>query len=366
MPPPTIIIRKDMSLYTENDSVFLIGQYVINGRLYGLGLDGNTVFSLNENTNELVFDHMIFDSQPVADKSYHFVSVVGQKCYFVPFMGNALGIYDYEVRKYKYIKLDLSDEYLQPNVGKFYNIVLYENKIVLIPFGYKAIMIYDSEKEKWKMAADMRSEYDDTRKILFSRYTYYDLETIILPSLSSNSLFFFNLRNETITKKTILNKDICFSAIEKYDDDYWIVAKNKLLIIRWNEKKKILEKYTSFPDGCEEDNRHCFDDKGITLYKNWLYCFPAGSNMAIRMDLNTKVIEQLHEFDEFCCDKRLVRGVSTFDGCARNDEVVYLHYQLGEILRYNMESREIKKYSRRISLSGWLELMKNSIQKEKL
>lgn len=343
-----------MNIITEEKPFFMIGMHIVDDNLYGLTLDGNQIYKMNLNDGEYGFFRNVEVHPKTDNRLYHYVAVKDGKSYFVPFHGEKIAIYNHGDNSFEYIPIDLPIGFDSDKTGRFYNIAFFRNKLFLIPFGFKAIMCFDLECKTWHIAADLREEFDEKRIMLFSRYVHIDDHTIVLASLFSNAVFIFDMQTESIEKRNICDSDVRFSAITYYDNNIWMVAKNKLRIYQYDFENGDTKVYDQFPKECREDSKHCFDDKAVLLRKEYLYCFPAGSNMAIRMNLKTKSIEKLDEFEELCNNPRLNLNNSIFDGCAYNGDNICLHYQLNKIIKYNLKTRKIASFDRKVSLKGWL------------
>jgi len=95
-----------------------------------------------------------------------------------------------------------------------------------------------------------------------------------------------------------------------------------------------------------------FDAKGIILHKKWLYCFPARFDAAVKINLDTGEQLIIEELEPYCKHKKIDRRYSVFDGCAKNGDKVYLHYQVdASMLVYDLESGKISVFKREFTNS---------------
>lgn len=323
----------------------MIGLHCHGHDLCGMPMGMNCVCHMNLVEGKCDYRKVI-DNPRANDRLFHYVREHNGNYYYVPFFESRLLIWNYENKKKRVIDLHLDDRYEQAGVGKFYNIAFYRKKAYLIPFGYQAIVSIDLENGKVDHYMDMRSEFQGGKGFLFSRYVHTNEYQILLPSLMSNHVITANLQAGTYERDSIGNQQYRFSGVVKSANSMWFILKNDLCIIEKDLTTNEEKEYRDFPDGCKPDERHCFDDKAIVLYGKYIYCFPAGSNKAVRFHTEEKIFEELTEFQKYCENKKINRRYSIFNGCAQNGSEIYLNYQLGTVIRYNLRTGEIAEYEK--------------------
>lgn len=350
---PVIIQNVDYKGFgTEFTYTFFIGLSAYNNSLYAMQINKNAIVRMDINNGTIHYFDKIQNRAMGYNRMYHFTKVIRDKLYFVPFYDDRIAIYNFLNETYEYHELDLKDEYKSDSTGNFYNMCLHNNKIYLIPFGYRAIVSYDLNTKKTDHCMILSESFPKAiDRILFSNYEFIDDNRIVIPALCSNKVLVFNLENNEFECFHLANDKYCFSSIKKYQDDFYLVVKNDLSVVKWNYNTGKTEEYDKFPTGCKASNKSCFDDKGIHLFDNYLYCFPARSNMAVRVNLDNGQISKIDVFDELCNAEGINKDFSLFNGCAVYKDNIFLHYQLGSIVHYQINIEELHVYPRVLSNS---------------
>ena len=334
---------------TEKFYCFFIGMCIYKDSIYGVQVDRNLILRMDIKDGKIHPVREIPGVNMRARQSYHYLKSSNEKIYFIPFRESELMIYDIKADTFSAISLDLKKELKNQDRGNFYNCHLYKNKIFLIPFGYKAIVSYDFKTGVFEHCVDFTETVLKDEDILFHVYDYIDETHLIFSCFCSNRVVIFNLENYQYEILEVGDSSYRYSAIKRYKDDFWLVVKNKLAIIKWNYITGKITEYKDFPDGITLANdKHCFDAQGIIIHENNMYCFPAACNMAIKINLENGSISEISALEPYCKNEGLQKDISTFAGCVVKDGIVYLHYQKESIVAYNLVTEEVWGYKREI------------------
>lgn len=211
----------------------------------------------------------------------------------------------------------------------------------------RQLLKYHVRTGKLTICADFGKTILKQDDLLFHRFAWVDEKNIILSCLCSNHVVIFNLETNEIKISTVGQEDYRFSIVIKYEDSFWLVVKNKLSFLKWNPDRGYVEEFKAFPKGCSIVNdKHCFDSANVYVHNGFLYCFPASCNMAVKFDMKNRMAEEIESLRFYCQDTELNREQSTFDGGIREQNKIYLHYQLDKILEFDLETENVYAYDR--------------------
>lgn len=340
--------------YEKRKNPHLVVFYKNGYDIYGLHTHSNEVFRFNIIDKELYYykRFWIFDTNAI--KPFHSVIHYQEFIFFIPFWNTELVIYNSKKDTWTKIEIPIIKElelkkekqksYTQ-YPGNFYEACLYKNQLFLLPFGCRYMLKYNIATQKISCCMDFGKTILKDDIALFRKYIWIDDTNIALSCLYSNHIVFFDLETNEIEIKTIGNSYYRFSAIFKFEKSIWLVIKNELAFLEWIPSINHIKEFKNFPDNCSiENNLHCFDESSLFIYKDFLYCFPAACNMAIKFDLTNKTIKEIKSLTKYCQDSRLNRKRPTFDGGMKIENKVYLQYQLEKILEFDLETEKVYLY----------------------
>ncbi len=347
-------MKNNSIIYEDAKSPFLIALYKVQGDIYGFHVYNNEVFRLNLVERKLYYCGRLPAFNPWEEKPFHNILRYQNLYFFVPFWNNAnLYIYDCKKDLWKKIELiklkeiNLNQQEKEKKAGDFYGACVYQGQLFLLPFGCRYLIKYNIRTGEIFECADFGTTILKEDVALFHQFVWINTTCIALSCLYSNHVVLFNLETNETEIKTVGKDGYCFSTILKHEDSYWLVVKNKLAFLKWNPDTDNTEEFKGFPSRCMVANdRHCFDDSNLCIHKGYLYCFPASCNMAIKFDLKNGTAEEIKSLTKYCQDSKLNRDQSTFDGGIWEGTKVYLHYQLGKILEFDLETEAVQEYDR--------------------
>lgn len=356
-------MEKNSMFESEKIDVFLIGMYNYENRVFGIQIDRNIIMELDEIKKKVMY----YDQIPglsLNKKNFHRVCVVNKKAYFVPFECEWLYIYDFEKDSYRKIQIKLDGKKIINNKGLFYEIVVWREQVVLLPFTYRGIIFINLITEE-QYDLDIENDYmRDSDPILFRKYVEVDDEKIIVSSLSSNKLMVLDLENRSYRCSTVGEDIVTLGGIYRIDDKLYILCKNYLKIWESDLNLSYVKELDFLNDlGLEKNERLVyFNPEAVEEYNGLLYLFPAKWTHALKIDLKRRNVDIITSMEKYCLDKDINRNNSIFDGATRVDKYIFLHYQLGKILCFNMETEEIIEYLRKFENRDNI-LLKNFLNK---
>ena len=337
---------------TESQFIFLIGMFVYKNNIYAMLYDRNVVIKIDLLTKTMHYHGKLPNKPMLSTKMYHFTKIYGDKIYYVPFNETKLLVYDFGIQEYDEIDLKLKQE-LSGGEGNFYNCHIYKNRIFLFPFGYRAILCVDLKTRQIVKSIDLSKEFPlSDNPILFIRYVLVDETHVLLPAFSSNKILMFDLESFIFEIFSIGEESLCFNSIVKYKEEFWLEVRNKFLFVKWNFHTKKIQILEGLSNNRSENYISCFDGKATTLYNNWLYCFPARYDTAIKVNLDTGEQQIIEELEPYCKSDKINKEYAIFDGFARDGNKLYFNYQVDDsILMYDLDNGEVSVFARKFSNS---------------
>lgn len=340
-------MQNESIVESELSDVFLIGMYQYQNRIFGIQINQNIIMELVCDRETLILHDFIPDV-PKGRKAFHRVCVNNNKAYFVPFEYDWLYIYDFEKENYTKIYINLKKDKMVNNKGNFYEIVVLDYEIVLLPFSYRGVVFVNlitGEQTDIDIEADFKK---DTEPFLFRKYVKIDDKHIAVPSLSSNKIMLLDLEEKAYRIVKVGEDNFKIGGIYRIDNRLYILCKNFLGI--WEsdlclEHMKEIECLQTMASG-EEEKMTYFDPETVEECGGVLFLFPAKWNHALKIDLKQNKAEIVESMEKFCLSPDLAENISIIDGGVRCGKYVYLHYQLNKILRFDFETEEIIEYSR--------------------
>lgn len=332
---------------SEPADVFLIGVHQYKGRVFGIQVNQNIIMELDHDRGVLIWHDFIPDV-PKGRKAFHRVCVNENKAYFVPFEYDWLYIYDFEKENYTKIHINLKTDKMVKSKGNFYEIVVLDNEVVLLPFSYRGVVFVNlitGEQTDIDIEADFKK---DKQPLLFRKYVKIDDKHVAVPSLSSNKIMILDLEKKSYRIAEAGNSNVKIGGIYRIDNRLYILCKNFPGIWESDLQLEHIREIKCLQEiaGGEEEKMTYFDPETVEEYGGSLFLFPAKWNHALKIDLKQDKAEIIEPMEKFCSDSDLVENISIIDGGVRCGRCIYLHYQLNKILRFDMETEEIIEYPR--------------------
>lgn len=331
---------------------FMLGLCEYNGNIYGVDYATNMLLRFDLEDKKIYYQKVIpstgYDAnQPY--QSYHHIYREDGKLYLIPFRENQIVIWDMKEDVWETIPLTITERCTENEPGKFYSCIKYGDILYLLPFGYKKVLACNLvTKEQW-FSFDFSDTVLKDDRVFFHPFEYIDNSNIVLTCFGSNHIVIMNLITGDCRIQEVGDKEYRFSTIKKIDSVYVILVKNKLRLLLWNPKTTEVREIKAFPNKAVLYNdRHCFDGETVNIFNKYIYCFPASCNMAVRIDVETLEIIEVEAMRALCSEAQLNHEISTFDGCTRVGNKLYLHYQLDKIVCFNMETEEVSVYEREL------------------
>ncbi len=228
---------------------------------------------------------------------YNKVFEMNQKLYVCPQNAQDILIIDDKGKKNK-IQL----EQMELKTGAFNWSVCYKKYIILLPYKYPAIVVYDTTTRKIKYLRDyidvFTQENDGTVKFggcaIKSGKCY-------LTSITDRQVYVFDIETRDVSIVKIPVKAECgYMTMISHKDDLWLLPceGKRLQIVQWNPELNEAKEYWKFPEGFQCENldyengsmKRPFSSGMISGH--YLYLAPDNANMYVRLNIDTGEMEE--------------------------------------------------------------------------
>lgn len=228
------------------------------------------------------------------------------KLYIVPFVGEDICIYNIDTKKMELIPLGKSDGGL---VRKHYQLCFnYQDNIYLLSVSEAAMLCLDTNNNKISDISKWMQEF----KKKFKHSTY--VETLANICIIENCFWVAIHGNNVLLEYNMLTNEYHFWNVGKrkiqyvtvsFDGKYFWLSGDEKFIVRWEKEQNEVKEFDNFPNGFESGDEKIVW-KGLFsngyLWKDFLYFSPLNSNMLIRFNKNTEKMECMIQTDmnHFC------------------------------------------------------------------
>ncbi len=346
------ILYQDRTLngFAAESIVFFLSMSIYKNKMYSFLYNRNAILETDLSNLRVNYFGCIPEKQIYKLRMYNYSRIIGDTLYMVPFMDHELILYDFRTKQFEKYELELLPQYITLGMGNFCNLYLYNNRIFLIPFGYRAIVSYDlitRKTEHYPIPEELTKLRQDSNIYgIFQQYELIDENRLLLPFHLHSTVAEFNLEKGTMQFHKIGEFSFGFNSISKYGDFYWLLGLNKLTVAKWNYETGEQAFLTSFPEGCI-NGTVCFGSNEIIRIENFLYCFPSRSNMVIKINLDNDEISRVTAFDPYCYRDLSENDKYCFGGATVTYKdgvyVIYAIHKAERLIEYNTHTEMIRE-----------------------
>ena len=122
------------------------------------------------------------------------------------------------------------------------------------------------------------------------------------------------------------------------------------MILKCDYLNGTMERYTDFPKDCRETDNN-FGGYLTHRIDNYLYCFPANTNMAVKVNLDNGTITELTSLRPFCRLEYSFKGQRVFANLIASGKKILLQHRKNQIVVYDTEDDIAYAFSREMSNS---------------
>lgn len=291
----------------------------------------NALFKMSKENMKPQLVGMFPGKKDDAIRLYSNITKHNDKLYFAPFAAKNIAVYDLENNAFNEILVEGERSEL-PDCD-FYSIVADGDTLYFIPYGYSAIVGYNTITKEI-------AYYDDwLQKIKNSKY--YDAgigyfrssvtvgRKLYLPCICSNQIVIFDLDLHQSEVIEVIDKDYSFHGVCYSNDKLWFSSyKGQAVCMDINTKES---KIITLPCGATDAE---FMDVCNANDKILLYPYYADSIVSI--DVNTEIAEVYQSLDSLCSAKTY-NGHYMFAKCYEN-KIYSMDLQNEQLVIYDIQS----------------------------
>lgn len=212
---------------------------------------------------------------------------------FSPYLSDKLMIYDVSLDEITLFKIPLKKEYMSNKKSNFFQMLIKNDELYLMPAGYRAILCFNLMSYEFTEFLILNDYISDNEHISFSYCTPVDDKYFAVASFVSNIVLMVEYTTGNYRVKRLGKENYRFANIINYKNELWLTVTRHAVIIRWDYKQDVEEIIEGFPKEYEMYNGNIFNDGTALIYNNNLYCIPAKSNMGIVVDVVQKRLRKI-------------------------------------------------------------------------
>lgn len=333
-------IRNKKAILQNNTGLFFpMGINLYNEKdIYGIDYGLSTIVKYNIENNAWSFCREI-PQKSLNEKTYHQCIQYKNKMIFSPFWTDELMVYDTMSEEIFFYKLPLKDCLKSKQKSNFFQLLINDDILYLMPAGYRAIMTFDLISNTFKEFINLSNYIGDNEFLSFSYCTKVDDKLFAVASISSNEVLIANYKTGEFTITSIGEKEYRFSNIVCYEGCIWLTVKLHKVIIKWKYETNEVTILNNFPDDFEGFGGNLFNDSATLIYKDKLYCIPAKSNMGIIVDTKTSEMINNEKISKYTNIPN--KRISVFDTHCHNEHTFFLQQQEFKFLIYDVKDDSI-------------------------
>ena len=200
-------------------------------------------------------------------------------------------------------ELELRDQYVTQmgeNARNFLGGIAYNNKIFLVPCGYRNIVAFDFKNLTTEHCLDLSNIFPKEKAHSISYgWAWLNNNSVLMASLCSNEVLEFNLDTYEHRVHRLGSDDCSFHNIIRYKKEFFLIGR-QAFVMKWNYDTGEVEIYKEFPEGfaVEKEQEWVFFANEIQPYKNKIVLLGGFTNMAIEFDLDTYEFSKIQAFED--------------------------------------------------------------------
>ncbi len=180
--------------------------------------------------------------------------------------------------------------------GAFCTAYKYKKYLLLIPFNYPALVLYDTQTEKiiyLPEHIDIFIRKDEKGQTIIGGVWIYK-DFLYIASPTDNYVYKLDIESEIsqILEIPVEGWQGCAILME-YEGDFWLMPYKGKVVLRWNIDRNEIKEYTDFPEDYKCVNKlygyECDELPFGTpaFYKNKVYLPPLFGNMYLKLNMDT-------------------------------------------------------------------------------
>ncbi len=323
------------------------------------------IFKANDELYAVTYDEYIYK---LSDKGFEYESkipaspnlprrrnyfthvVTGDNLMYIPYNDNQIAVYNIKTREYDIYPLELRDEYIAPvndESRNFFDGLIYNNMIFLIPSGYRNIVAFHLDTKETEHCLDLIKLFPKEKvKSLCYGWTWLNENTILLASLYTNEVLEFNLDTYAHKVHKLGRENQSFHSIFKYGEHFFLVGRQPF-VLKWHYETGEVKIYDKLPGGFKVSKKQdwVFYMGNMRPYKNKLILPGGFTNMVLEFDLDACEFRKLDVFDQILNRKLKSESSNDLSFSTCNfitDNSFYFVHKHEVLYRYDFKTQAIE------------------------
>lgn len=339
-----ILIQNPFSLDKNGDSLAMDNIIKYGEQFLFFNEKDNALYLLNKDITKATLIKLFpMDRQymecPIL---YGKIVLFQEKVFLIPFSARKIGIYNIKKDEMKYLEYP-AECYFRGQI--FSDYVVKDNILYLIPCAFSSIVCIDMESEQVISVKDLG---DKTANYAFGGIWENESE-IYFTSITDNKIFKLDVKNDRI--ESYASDDISSGCCAICGDDVnvWIIPKETNKILRWDRKNKKIYKHVEFPfNYIAGEWSFC----KVIKTSSYLYLLPRNANMCLQVDISSNLITEVKLIDN-PLKKRdsYFQKYMPLSNLFQTNELVYIFestegyvYEIGENVKKEKINIELDKH----------------------
>jgi CDP-glycerol glycerophosphotransferase (TagB/SpsB family) len=326
----------------------------------------NALFQMDKTTRQIDFIGSFPNENLVCYRLFYQLTYKDKKIYFAPLNAKNIAVFDIDANSFSSVPIKQAHQHLSGNNSfldqvKFIFVTSFNNWIFIIPFAYPAIIRYNVESDNIDYFDDFLTLFQPfiipSLPAIFSRGCKID-NYLFATSYNGNALLAFNM--ETCKSKIyrVGSNNNAYSVMCHHDGFLWLMPRNNGPIVKWKPHTSLYEEFSSLPPDFKGDN---YSFIALIYSQYYLWAFPAGANIVLRIDPNTGNAEKAEIFQQEC---KAHRNPNTprFSMAHSDGDTIIAQSGRGNLITYNCKTGEYKTETIRLSEKAKASLIPNLLQ----
>lgn len=293
----------------------------------------NALYKVNNSMNKAEFVLSFEDEEMDEERLFSKIINSGNTLFFIPLRSKALYSYNKETGEMR--RYIIEEEYLGKIDGysgwNFYSAHLYRNRIYMLPYQRKNLLIFNIETETFEYIDMQYDAYMQNKCNYGGRFIFQSVlveDKIYAPLAGNSSVVCFDIKEKTIKYYLIESENKGYADILFDGENMLLVPLIGYEIIKWNQNQNLVIKKVVI----EEKGNINITFWGGEMHNGYAYLFPNEYDKVLRWNLEDDSIDIMKDTEELCIEESNIIADCQFTMCKVINETLYTHTGRGNEL----------------------------------
>lgn len=292
----------------------------------------------------------------IPDQGGGFTDLYGPIAYYkgnlilAPRCSDRILLYNLSQKIFREIPVSMDTIEKEQRYKLFMDIAIVGNTAYLLPCRYPAVIKLDMDTLKITYYDDWYQELKksiyEPQRFIFGRAAVRNEHECVFPVWQDGLLMQFDLKTGRYMMHRIYDSHTPFSAGVFDGEDYWVALRNKNIIIKWEQKSRVIM-FDRFPDDCEIPSDRGF--VSLMCIGEEIIAVPqyGSGNMIVAIDRRTGIPRKVKDIltKPVKCLEKSVFGQGLLlcsKKISENELIVFSNFD-GKTLKIDLKNRESKE-----------------------